>query len=178
MNFFKIIFIVFGFLIFNSIALSESHDKDQKNIVEKAKEINQKVKKEDSEAVLRCFNYDCPKQVKGRIIHFASKNALDIDGLGEKIVHQLVDKGMVQKVDDIFKLKLEWKFVYTQFQKAKNFEKIFIDRRKFFKIFCFLWLRFDLHYIYHFPGELLFYFKMNDSEYITNVKLISTTKPS
>ena len=68
---------------------------------------NQKVKKEDSEAVLRCFNYDCPKQIKGRIIHFASKNALDIDGLGEKIVNQLVDKDMVQTVDDIFKLKLD-----------------------------------------------------------------------
>ena len=45
MNFFKIILIVFSFLIFNSIALSESHDKDQKNIIEKAKEINQNVKK-------------------------------------------------------------------------------------------------------------------------------------
>ena len=40
MNFFKILFIVCSFLIFNSIALSDSHDKDQKNIVEKAKEIN------------------------------------------------------------------------------------------------------------------------------------------
>ena len=68
---------------------------------------NQKVKKEDSEAVLRCFNYDCSKQVKGRIIHFASKNALDIDGLGEKIVNQLVDKNMVRTVDDIFKLNLD-----------------------------------------------------------------------
>ena len=48
MNFFKILFIVCSFLIFNSIALSDSHDKDQKNIVEKAKEINQKVKKDQA----------------------------------------------------------------------------------------------------------------------------------
>ena len=48
MNFFKIIFIFFSILFFNSIALSESHDKDQKNIVEKAKEINQKVKKDQA----------------------------------------------------------------------------------------------------------------------------------
>ena len=48
MNFFKIIFIFFSILFFNSVALSESHDKDQKNIVEKAKEINQKVKKDQA----------------------------------------------------------------------------------------------------------------------------------
>ncbi len=48
MNFFKILFVVCSFLIFNSIALSDSHDKDQKNIVEKAKEINQKVKKDQA----------------------------------------------------------------------------------------------------------------------------------
>ena len=48
MNFFKIIFIFFSILFFNSIALYESHDKDQKNIVEKAKEINQKVKKDQA----------------------------------------------------------------------------------------------------------------------------------
>ena len=48
MNFFKIIFIFFSILFFNSIALSDSHDKDQKNIVEKAKEINQKVKKDQA----------------------------------------------------------------------------------------------------------------------------------
>ena len=48
MNFFKIIFIFFSILFYNSIALSESHDKDQKNIVEKAKEINQKVKKDQA----------------------------------------------------------------------------------------------------------------------------------
>ena len=48
MNFFKIIFIFFSILFFNSIALSESHDKDQKNIVEKAKEVNQKVKKDQA----------------------------------------------------------------------------------------------------------------------------------
>ena len=47
-EFFKIIFIFFSILFFNSIALSESHDKDQKNIVEKAKEINQKVKKDQA----------------------------------------------------------------------------------------------------------------------------------
>jgi len=56
------------------------------------------------DAVARCQNLSCPAQVKGRIEHFVSKGALDIDGFGEKLVDQLVDKNIVRTVDDIFKL--------------------------------------------------------------------------
>ena len=48
MNFFKIIILLFCLVIFNSVALSDSHDNDQKNIVEKAKEVNQKVKQKQA----------------------------------------------------------------------------------------------------------------------------------
>ena len=58
----------------------------------------------EGEAVARCQNLSCPAQVKGRIEHFVSKTALDIDGFGEKLVDQLVDKNLVHRVDDIFKL--------------------------------------------------------------------------
>ena len=61
----------------------------------------------EGEAVARCQNLSCPAQMKGRIEHFVSKNALDIDGIGNKLVDQLVETSLVQTVDDLFKLTLE-----------------------------------------------------------------------
>ena len=55
-----------------------------------------------SESVLRCENFSCPKQVKERIKHFCSKSAMNIEGLGEKIIEQLVDKNIIQSIDQIF----------------------------------------------------------------------------
>ena len=59
------------------------------------------------EAIHRCIGLDCPAQLKGRIKHFASKRAMDIDGLGVKLIGQLVDKGLVKDVADIYDLKKE-----------------------------------------------------------------------
>jgi len=59
----------------------------------------------ENEAALRCINSSCPAQVKERIKHFASKGAFDIDGLGEKLIEQLVDKELLYSYADIFKLK-------------------------------------------------------------------------
>ena len=53
---------------------------------------------------VRCTNVECPEQVKRRLEHFAHKGALDIEGLGEMMVEQLVAKGLVKRVDDIFEL--------------------------------------------------------------------------
>jgi len=61
----------------------------------------------DNEAVHRCIGLSCPAQLKGRIKHFASKRAMDIDGLGDKLVAQLVDKGMVKDVSDLYRLSKE-----------------------------------------------------------------------
>ena len=58
----------------------------------------------EDEAALRCINTACPAQVKERIKHFASKGAFDIDGLGDKLVEQLVDKGLLFSYADIFRL--------------------------------------------------------------------------
>lgn len=63
--------------------------------------------KEDGEAVARCINIACPRQIKGKIEHFASKNALDIEGLGEKIVDQLVEEDIIHTVDDIFTITFD-----------------------------------------------------------------------
>jgi len=63
------------------------------------------VYRSEDEAVLRCQNLSCPAQIKGRIEHFVSRNALDIDGFGEKLVEQLVDKNILSSVDKIFTLE-------------------------------------------------------------------------
>jgi len=65
---------------------------------------NHHVNRPDGEAVTRCQNMACPAQIKGRIQHFISKNCMDIDGFGEKLVDQLVEKGHIVSVADIYKL--------------------------------------------------------------------------
>jgi DNA ligase (NAD+) len=62
---------------------------------------------DESEAVTRCPNTDCPAQVKERIRHFAAKRAFDIDGLGVKLADQLVEKGIVKSAADIFDLTVD-----------------------------------------------------------------------
>jgi len=57
------------------------------------------------ESATRCINSTCPAQVKERIKHFASKGAFDIDGLGDKLVEQLVDRGLLSSYADIFHLE-------------------------------------------------------------------------
>ncbi|MGA2518069.1 MAG: NAD-dependent DNA ligase LigA [Thermodesulfobacteriota bacterium] len=59
------------------------------------------------EAIHRCIGLDCPAQLKGRIRHFASKRAMDIEGLGVKLIDQLVDTGLVKDVADIYYIKKE-----------------------------------------------------------------------
>ena len=59
------------------------------------------------EADWRCVNASCPAQIKGAILHFASRAAMDIDGLGKVLVDKLVDLGMVRSFDDIYRLKAD-----------------------------------------------------------------------
>lgn len=62
------------------------------------------VRRIDGEAVHRCQNLSCPAQLKEGVRHFASKGAMDIEGLGEKLVDQLVEKGLVKNVADFYSL--------------------------------------------------------------------------
>ncbi|MGC8976512.1 MAG: NAD-dependent DNA ligase LigA [Candidatus Ratteibacteria bacterium] len=66
-----------------------------------------KVVRDEEEVAIRCPNIRCPAQVKERIIHFASKAAMDIEGLGEKWVNIFVDKGLLSDYGDIYYLKYE-----------------------------------------------------------------------
>ncbi len=62
---------------------------------------------EEPGAVWRCPNPDCPAQVRGRIEHFCSRGAMDIEGGGEVLARQLVDSGLVRDVADLYRLKVE-----------------------------------------------------------------------
>ncbi|MEA5552561.1 NAD-dependent DNA ligase LigA [Anabaena cylindrica UHCC 0172] len=68
---------------------------------------SQPVVRESGEAVTRCVNASCPAILKGEIEHWVSRDALDIKGVGEKLVHQLVDKELVHSVADLYDLTPE-----------------------------------------------------------------------
>jgi DNA ligase (NAD+) len=61
----------------------------------------------EGEVAYRCVNAACPAKRKESILHFAGRHAMNIDGLGEKIVDQLVDKDLVKDVADLYSLELE-----------------------------------------------------------------------
>ena len=61
----------------------------------------------EGEAVRRCVNPNCPAKIKGRIGYFASRKAMDIEGLGDVLINTLVDNGMVRDVADLYLLSVE-----------------------------------------------------------------------
>lgn len=65
------------------------------------------VHREEGEAVLRCTNTECPAQLLRHLIHFVSRDAMNIDGLGEAVLKQLVDSGIVNSPIDLYKLTKE-----------------------------------------------------------------------
>ncbi len=60
----------------------------------------------EGEAVRRCTNPDCPAKIKGRLGYFASRKAMDIEGLGDVLIDTLVDNGMINNVADLYLLKI------------------------------------------------------------------------
>ncbi len=86
-----------------------------------------KLIKKPEEAIWRCPNKGCYAQLVRKILHFASRNAMNIEGLGDKVAKDLVDKGLVQNIADIYYLKWEdfMKLSGFAYKKAKNlFEAI------------------------------------------------------
>ncbi len=63
-----------------------------------------KLVREEGEVAWRCINVSCPAQIKRSIQHFASRNAMDIEGLGPSLIDQLVDKGLVKDYGDLYYL--------------------------------------------------------------------------
>ena len=63
-------------------------------------------KNRDSRVAVRCINPSCPKQLERRLIHFASRGAMDIRGLGEAVVAQLIGRNLVQDIADVYFLSI------------------------------------------------------------------------
>lgn len=76
----------------------------------------------EGEAALRCVNPECPAQALRNIIHFASRNAMDIDGLGKAVAAQLVSKGYVHSAADLYDLTEEQLMTLDKFKEksARN----------------------------------------------------------
>ncbi|MEG3869487.1 NAD-dependent DNA ligase LigA [Microcoleus sp. Z1_B2] len=70
-------------------------------------ECAQPVVREKGEAVTRCINTSCPAILRGSLIHFCSRDALDINGVGEKLVQQMVDSNLVHSAADLYDLTAE-----------------------------------------------------------------------
>ncbi len=76
------------------------------NIPRKCPVCGGKIEKErEGEVAYKCINPSCPAQIKKRLEYFASKNAMDIEGLGESVIKQLVDEKLVGNIADIYSLK-------------------------------------------------------------------------
>jgi len=85
-----------------------SHGNRQKyTLPEDCPACGSKAVRPEGEVVLRCVNANCPAQIKEKIEHFASKNAMDIEGFGEKLVGQFYDTGLVKEVQELYDLKKE-----------------------------------------------------------------------
>lgn len=64
----------------------------------------ERVVREDGEAAIRCINPECPAQLLRNLIHYCSRDAMDIEGLGPSIIETFVNEGMIEKVTDIYHL--------------------------------------------------------------------------
>jgi DNA ligase (NAD+) len=74
---------------------------------EKCPECGTPIHRAEGEVAYRCVNVACPARQRESLIHFAGRHAMNIDGLGEKMVDQLVDSGMVKDFADLYHLKLD-----------------------------------------------------------------------
>ena len=85
----------------------------------------------EDESALRCINPECPAQALRNLIHFASRDAMDIDGLGTAVATQLVEKGLVHSVADLYTLTQEQLLTLDKF-KEKSADNLYkaIERSK------------------------------------------------
>ena len=81
--------------------------------------------REEGEAVVRCIGIECTAKLYRSIIHFASKDAMDIDGLGESIIGELIDRKLISNIADIYKLTFE--DVASLKKNGKKFAQNMID---------------------------------------------------
>ena len=87
--------------------VKEAKDRRPFRMPEKCPECASTIHKAPDTVAYRCVNSGCPAKRRESLLHFASRHAMNIDGLGEKIVDQLIDQGLVRDVADLYLLKLD-----------------------------------------------------------------------
>jgi DNA ligase (NAD+) len=87
--------------------VKEGHPRREVVVPERCPECHSRIHKDPEEVAYRCVNASCPAKRKESLLHYAGRHAMNIDGLGDKIVDQLVDKGMVKDFADLYELKLD-----------------------------------------------------------------------
>ena len=97
-----------GDVIPKIVKVLEKHSRGEFVIPKVCPSCQGKIQKEKEEDVAyRCLNPSCPKQLERLLVHFSSRGAMDIEGLGEVVVDQLLEKGLVHDLADIYFLKKE-----------------------------------------------------------------------
>ncbi|MDR2351107.1 MAG: NAD-dependent DNA ligase LigA [Endomicrobium sp.] len=90
------------------------------------------VKDNEKEVAYRCINPECPAQFRRHLIHFVSRNAMDIDGFGESVIDQLLEKKKLYKLSDIYRLSYN-DFIELELfkdKKANNLIKAIVESKK------------------------------------------------
>jgi DNA ligase (NAD+) len=77
------------------------------------------IKEKSQDVAYRCINSDCPAQLERALLHFSSRDALDIEGLGEAVINQLVKSGLLKSLANIYKLKISDLLKLELFQEKK-----------------------------------------------------------
>jgi len=109
-----------GDVIPKVVKVVESKGKKPYTIPKVCPVCKEKIVKEKAEDVAyRCINSDCPAQLERALLHFSSRDALDIEGLGEAVIMQLVKLGMLKSLAGIYKLKINDLFKLELFKEKK-----------------------------------------------------------
>ncbi|MCS7242701.1 MAG: NAD-dependent DNA ligase LigA [Candidatus Caldatribacterium sp.] len=113
------------------------------------------VVREEGEVAIRCINANCPAQIKERLRHWASRDAMDIEGLGDKLIEQLVERGYVRSIPDLYRLTKE-KLLELERMGDKSSENLLraIERSKRRPLARFLYAL-GIRYVGEFVAQLL-----------------------
>src|SRR5262249_7126194 len=87
--------------------VKEGKDRRPFRMPKNCPECGSKIHRVEGEVAYRCLNSACPAKRRESLLHYAGRHAMNIDGLGEKIVDQLVEKSMVKDLADLYSLKLD-----------------------------------------------------------------------
>ena len=96
-----------GEIIPEVLSVTQHHAKDVYTLPEHCPSCGSLLVREEGEAATRCTNTDCPAQLLRHLIHFVSRDAMDIDGLGPALLEQLLNAGLIKTFSDLYRLKAE-----------------------------------------------------------------------